>query len=283
MTWGHGISVAPRLRCDVGAVEVRRSRNCSSAAACAGSPNEWVWAFVAAPAMRIPDATYLKSAPVPPTGPRRRSPRAGLLWSQQCRQVLPAQRALGPRLARPSVADAGRTRLINFSRPLQRQWRQPRRASVRRPAGLWLRRSGRSERQLWRGMIEEYFTDRQALSAVVLLFDARRLEDGEQRASTLLFDELELANYLQSLGRPVIPVVTKSDKLSKNERKPAAAVLTRLLRIEPVILSAHSGEGMDDLWKRIFRILQPRPVQVRGSSAASESPLPPPAVDPANR
>ncbi len=235
--------------------------------------------------MRILDATYLKSAPRAADWP----PAAGRHELAFCgRSNVGKSSLLNALLGRGSLARVsqtpGRTRLINFfsARYSSSGGSRGELLCADLP-GFGYAEVGRSERQLWRGMIEEYFTDRQALSAVVLLFDARRLEDGEQRASTLLFDELELANYLQSLGRPVIPVVTKSDKLSKNERKPAAAVLTRLLRIEPVILSAHSGEGMDDLWKRIFRILQPRPVQVRGSSAASESPLPPPAVDPATR
>lgn len=224
--------------------------------------------------MRILDATYLKSAPRQADWPAANG-RAEIAFCG--RSNVGKSSLLNTLLGRGSLARVsqtpGRTRLINFfvARYSGSGGSRAELLCADLP-GFGYAEVGRSERLLWRTMIEEYFTRRDSLSAVVLLFDARRLQEGAERASELLFDELELANYLQSLGRPVVPVVTKSDKLSKNERKPAAMVLSRLLRIDPIILSAHSGEGMDDLWKRILRILAPKPAVSRSASSVLIAP-----------
>ena len=123
----------------------------------------------------------------------------------------------------------------------------------------------RTERQLWRVMMEEYFTRRENLRAVVLLCDGRRLADGPDRAGELLFDEIELANYLAELGRVVVPVLTKADKLSKSERKPAAALLSRMVHGNAVICSSLSGEGQGDVWRRLLRAMDGRTVAARAA------------------
>jgi GTP-binding protein len=222
--------------------------------------------------MRILDASYLKSATRLAEWPAA-SGRAELAFCG--RSNVGKSSLLNTLLGRGSLARVsqtpGRTRLINFflARYSGSAGSRGELLLADLP-GFGYAEVSRSERELWRGMIEEYFTRREELSAVILLFDARRLQGGAERASELLFDELELAQYLQSLGRPVVPVITKSDKLSKNERKPAAFVLSRLLRIEPVILSAQSGEGMDDLWKRIVRVLHPKPAGSRPATSPRE-------------
>ena len=82
-----------------------------------------------------------------------------------------------------------------------------------------------------------------------MLFDGRR--DLRIHAAELLFDETELVAYLSDHGRTVIPVITKADKLSKHERKPAAAALGRLVRRSVTIYSSLSGEGQAELLRRI--------------------------------
>lgn len=115
----------------------------------------------------------------------------------------------------------------------------------------------REERSRWQPMLEEYLSGRESLRAVVLLCDSRRALDKD--APRLLFDELELMAYLSEHGRAVLPVLTKSDKLSKSERKPAAEALRRLCRRRPIIHSSLNDEGTDELWQRLARAVVVRP------------------------
>jgi len=58
----------------------------------------------------------------------------------------------------------------------------------------------------------------------------------------------------------VIIVVTKADKLSKNKRNKQAASIARSLGREAqelIQFSASSGEGKDEIWQALLRILEP--------------------------
>ena len=80
---------------------------------------------------------------------------------------------------------------------------------------------------------------------MVLLCDSRRAADLKSDPE-LLEEEIELCAWLREIGRPVVPVMTKADKLSKHERKPAQAALQRALQERPVIFSSLTGEGTDE-------------------------------------
>ena len=106
-------------------------------------------------------------------------------------------------------------------------------------------------RASWRPLVEKYLTGRDTLRAVFLLVDARRGAESEER---------ELAEYLAEIDVPLEVVLTKADKLAKNKRWPAAAALRRDLGLarDPLIASALSGEGQDELWRRIRKLTGPR-------------------------
>ena len=90
----------------------------------------------------------------------------------------------------------------------------------------------------------EYMKGRANLDAIAILVDCRR---GPQD------DELDLAALAVERGIEVIPVATKSDKLRRSER---AAALKRFdpMRVAPIFCSATSGEGIDDLRRRILAV-----------------------------
>jgi len=98
----------------------------------------------------------------------------------------------------------------------------------------------------WQPLIEAYLGDRGVLRAVVLLVDARRGAEGEEQ---------DLAAWLVDREIEVIPVLTKVDKLPKSKRKPAGMAMSRALGIRrnPVLFSAETGDGQDDLWRAILR------------------------------
>ena len=136
----------------------------------------------------------------------------------------------------------GRTQLLNFFE-INELWRfvdLPGYGYAKVPAEVQKR---------WRPMVESYLTTRVNLRGMVWLLDIRREVSKE---------DLHLWDWLQAMQVPVIIVVTKADKLSKNKRnKQAASIAKSLGRTEQELIqfSATSGEGKDEIWKALRQLL----------------------------
>jgi GTP-binding protein len=146
-------------------------------------------------------------------------------------------------------ATPGRTRLINFFRLEILIGEDKRELRFVDLPGFGYAKVSKAERETWFPFVEKYLGHRTSLRACVLLCDARRGAE---------LDETELAKWLRERNVTVIPVMTKADKLSKHERRPAADALKRQLGAAPVIASATTGEGLDELWRRVVVALPPR-------------------------
>lgn len=141
----------------------------------------------------------------------------------------------------------GRTRLINFFRVVvaPEGGRGPQdRCELRLVdlPGYGYAKVSKEEREKWLPFVDQYLSQRAALKVLVLLVDPRR-DAG--------LDETEIAKYVQPRGVLVIAVMTKADKLSKHERKPALDKLKRALGLPVIAVSATDGDGVDELWRRI--------------------------------
>jgi GTP-binding protein len=99
-------------------------------------------------------------------------------------------------------------------------------------------------RASWRPLVES-FAARESLKLFVVLVDLRR---GPER------EELELFEWLDSIGVPSLLVCTKADKLGKAQRGLAARDASKAAgRHQPaVVVSSDSGDGLDDLWRSIL-------------------------------
>ncbi len=101
----------------------------------------------------------------------------------------------------------------------------------------------------WGPMIESYLSRRENLRGVVLILDIRRIPSDE---------DLQMLQWLRARGIPPIVVVTKCDKLSKNQRAKQVAVIAREIRMaasELLLFSALSREGLDPIWERIGELV----------------------------
>jgi len=101
----------------------------------------------------------------------------------------------------------------------------------------------------WGPMMETYLSRRENLRGVVLIFDIRR---------TPVEEDLQMLGWLRSYGIAPILVVTKCDKVSKNEKAKQSALIARTLGVEKdelCFFSALSREGADGVWKRIEELL----------------------------
>jgi len=137
----------------------------------------------------------------------------------------------------------GRTQLLNFFE-INELWR-----FVDLP-GYGYAKVPVEVKKRWRPMVESYLTTRVNLRGMVWLLDIRREASKE---------DLHLWDWLQAKQVPVIIVVTKADKLSKNKRNKQAASIAKSLgrkAQELIQFSATSGEGKDEIWQALLRILE---------------------------
>ncbi len=108
-------------------------------------------------------------------------------------------------------------------------------------------------RKQWGPMIESYLSIRESLKAVVLILDIRRVpSDGD----------LQMLRWLEMYNIPPILVVTKCDKLSKNEQARQKGIIAAAIKRDKGMLlpfSALSKEGRDDIWCEILRVLEITP------------------------
>jgi GTP-binding protein len=101
----------------------------------------------------------------------------------------------------------------------------------------------------WGPMMETYLSSRANLQAVVLIMDIRRIPRDE---------DLQMLAWLRTFSVPPLLVVTKCDKVSKNERERQLVLIAKELGVnksELIPFSALSREGLEQIWARIEALL----------------------------
>jgi GTP-binding protein len=193
--------------------------------------------------MRARSATFVASATAKAQFPKPRFPEIAFAGrSNVGKSSLINTLVHVPKLARTS-STPGRTRLINWFEVVL-PGRDNSLYFVDLP-GYGYAKVSKEMRSSWLPLIESYLDAREPLRALVLLIDARRGAEAEEQ---------DLVDWLRAHQVPVIVALTKIDKLAKNKRKPAGFALARALGTErpPVLVSAHTCEGLDDLWRAIL-------------------------------
>lgn len=100
-------------------------------------------------------------------------------------------------------------------------------------------------RKQWGSMIETYLSKRENLKAVVLILDIRRTPSN---------GDLDMLRLLGACGIPQIIVLTKCDKLSRNERAKQTPLIAEFIERDKdglLPFSALSREGHDRIWQEI--------------------------------
>lgn len=133
-------------------------------------------------------------------------------------------------LARTSKTP-GRTQLVNLFEI------QPGRRLADLP-GYGFARVPPAMRAEWRRLMEAYFTHRESLAGLMIVVDARR---GFGESDRMMLE------YAEARGRPVHVLLTKADKLSRNEARTTLQKTRAALggRATAQLFSAVSGEGVD--------------------------------------
>ena len=126
----------------------------------------------------------------------------------------------------------------------------------------------RTERDSWQPLIEGYTRGRPTLALFVVLVDARRGVEAEER---------QLYEWLGSENVPAQIVYTKVDKLTASERGLLRERTRQLFgkkgaggrRAAPLLVSAETGEGVPELWAAIFSavaVMTPSLAEAPGSA-----------------
>jgi len=106
-----------------------------------------------------------------------------------------------------------------------------------------------SVKKKWGPMIETYITTRKTLKGVVLIMDIRRIPKRE---------EMNMLDWLNHYGIPSIPVLTKSDKLSKTRQQKQLKEIANTLSADKdnlILFSAKSRQGKDEVWDAVKQLI----------------------------
>ena len=104
-------------------------------------------------------------------------------------------------------------------------------------------------RKQWGPMIETYLSSRHNLRGVILILDIRRTPCAEDK---------RLLQWLENFCIPAIPIITKCDKVSKNEKARQSEAIAQALGLPKTrftYFSALSKEGRDSIWEKIEELV----------------------------
>ena len=136
----------------------------------------------------------------------------------------------------------GRTQLINFFNINQK-------FSFVDIPGYGYAKVPASVKKKWGPMIETYITTRKTLKGVVLIMDLRRTPGPE---------EMNMLDWLNHHGIPSVPVLTKSDKLSKTRQQKQLKEISNTLSADKdnfILFSAKSRQGKDEVWDAVNKLI----------------------------
>jgi len=195
--------------------------------------------------VKVESAEFVKSARASGDFVRDGRPEIAFVGRSNVGKSSLMNRLLGRKgLARVS-STPGRTRLVNYFLVNRRFW------FVDLP-GYGYAKAGKEERKEWAALADSYFradADDRSRPLVVMLVD------GKVGATPL---DAQAYEYLASLGVEMLVAATKVDRLPRGKRaamgKGIRAALGDGIDIIPV--SAHSGEGMQELWSAVARHLE---------------------------
>jgi GTP-binding protein len=186
------------------------------------------------------DASFVTSAADISGFPRDRLPEVALVGRSNVGKSSLINALVKRTIARTSAAP-GKTRLANYYRV------QP---AAGKPfyivdlPGYGYARGGDPAAAEFRRLAEQYF-DRDGARGALLLIDSRHPG---------LEADMAAWEWMQTLPHPRVVAASKVDKLTRAERARHSRQLDSLFAGPVPLVSAHSGEGLEELWKLIVKL-----------------------------
>ena len=190
-------------------------------------------------------AEFVTSASGAGDFPRDRLPEVALVGRSNVGKSSLLNALVRRSVARTSAAP-GKTRLANFYR-VQRGTSAA--LFLVDLPGYGYARGGDASAREFKGLVEAYFSRVGAVAiGVLLLVDSRHPG---------LDSDMEAWEWLESQPVPHGVIGTKVDKLTRAERARHAREFETLFDRPVPLVSASTGEGLDELWKMIARLPSP--------------------------
>lgn len=190
-------------------------------------------------------ARFVLSAPAPSGLPPHDLPEIALIGRSNVGKSSLLSRLLGTQHLVRTSRTPGRTQLLNMFVHNEKV------AYVDLP-GYGYAKLSHTQRASMQRMIESYFTEREELSGVLLLLDARREEVSEA--------DRKMAAFLLEQDRPVLLVATKADLLPKNSRLSTIRRLEKSFGVPSgwaLVCSSKTADGQMELRARIDELCKP--------------------------
>lgn len=189
--------------------------------------------------MKIKSAVFVTSAPdmahAPPAGER---PEIAVVGRSNVGKSSFLSSVVGKKGLAKTSSTPGKTRMLNYFL-IDERW-----YLVDLP-GYGFAKVSRAEQERWKRAMEQYLKQREGLTLVVQLIDARH---GPQPNDMQMFQWL-----LENRERPLV-VLTKGDKLSKAQMQRSREATAEKLRmqVEDVLpYSAETGDGREEVLRRL--------------------------------
>jgi GTP-binding protein len=195
--------------------------------------------------VRISSARFVKSAKQANDFPKDRKPEIAFCGrSNSGKSSLLNALTNSHGLARTS-SSPGRTQLINFFLVGQTYYVDlPGYGYAKVPKGI---------RDTWGEMVEGYLRNREPLKLAIMLVDSRIPPTDSDRT---------MKEWLDHFGIPNLVVLTKSDKISRNELTKALRTCAETLQTKEIIaFSAITGFGKDAVLEKIRDAIDHKPTQ----------------------
>lgn len=188
------------------------------------------------------NAEFIKSALLPKDFPSHNFPEVAFLGRSNVGKSSVINALLGRKSLVKVGKTPGKTRLINFFNVENKI------IFVDMP-GYGYAKVSKSEKVSWSKNIYTYISSRDQLKLCVLILDIRRVPTD---------DDISIINMLYELGRDVLFILNKSDKLSGNEIAKSVKIISDklgILKENFIIFSATKKRGIDEAWEKINKTI----------------------------
>lgn len=189
--------------------------------------------------MKIIKAEFIKSAVWPPQYPPAVMPEVAFVGRSNVGKSSLINTLVGRKNLAKTSNSPGRTQLINFFSINEAM------LFVDLP-GYGFAKVSQSVKKNWGEMVETYLEGRQNLALVIFILDIRREPSN---------DDLSLRDWLEHYCVPYIFVLTKTDKLSRNQSLIHKRSIEKTLQLpvegKIILFSAKTKKGKNDIWQAL--------------------------------